>query len=75
MTDDPNLPPESEWPIKKGTPVWCVATGLAVHYPVVRRGRIDHYNAAVKGNGVTSQGKPYYKVMTGKSSHELVRAE
>lgn len=61
--DSVNLPPEDQWPIKKHTKVWCLATGLSTRYLYVFEGRIEFFNSAVVGTSVVSPGRPFYNVV------------
>lgn len=56
--------PESLWPIKKGTKVYFFQTGQLAKKPLfeLRRGTVRHYNPALVGSCLTTEGRPTYTI-------------
>lgn len=73
--EEANLPPPSRWPIKKGTRVWALSTRMAVGYPAIVSGRVVFYNAAKVGTILTTQGRPFYRILVAGGGMELVHTE
>lgn len=55
-------PSPADWPIKKGTKVWGVATELVVGNPRIICGKVKHYNPATKDSYLVTKGKPFYNI-------------